>query len=102
MPETSTGVRTTKETGSTPAQERSGASGNADNSRIPELMETPVERMLTTVETTATAGTPTTAETKTAAGNQRTLTAAVTSPTAESTAKQRQQEHHGQHHQQGC
>jgi hypothetical protein len=45
IPKTSTAV------GPTAAQERTGTSGNADNSRTPELEETPVEGMLTLVGT---------------------------------------------------
>jgi hypothetical protein len=53
IPETSTAA------GPTAAQERTGTPGNADNSKV----ETPVEGMLTTVGTPATAGIPITAKT---------------------------------------
>ncbi len=49
-------------------------------------MKTPNEGILTTIGTLAAAGTPTTAQTITTAGIQRTPMAAITSPTAESTA----------------
>jgi hypothetical protein len=45
-------------------------------------VETPVEEVLTTVETTATAETPATAKTITTAGNQRTPTTVIISPIA--------------------
>ncbi len=53
--------------------------------QAPELVETPLEGMLTT------AGTPTKVETTTTAGNQRRPTAAITLPTAKSPAKQSEQ-----------
>jgi hypothetical protein len=46
----------------------------------------PVEGVLTTIGTPAAAGTPAIAETTTTTGIQRTPMAAITSPTAESTA----------------
>jgi hypothetical protein len=42
IPGTSTAVRAT---GSTPAQERTGTSGNAGNTWTPELVETPVKEV---------------------------------------------------------
>jgi hypothetical protein len=42
IPGTSTAVRATE---STPAQERTGTSGNGAYIRTPELVETPVEKM---------------------------------------------------------
>jgi hypothetical protein len=64
--------------GLTAAQERTGTSGNAGNSKV----ETPVVGMLTTVGTPGTAGIPITAETN-KSWDPRTL---LSSPTAESTA----------------
>jgi hypothetical protein len=57
IPETSTAA------GPTAAQERTGTTGNSDSSKV----ETPVDGMLTTVGTPATAGIPKTAETITTA-----------------------------------
>jgi hypothetical protein len=50
---------TTRAAGQTAAQERTGISGNVDNSRDLELAETPVEGVLTTLGLPAIAGMPT-------------------------------------------
>jgi hypothetical protein len=76
---------TTRAAGLTSAQERTGISGNVDNSRNPELVETPSEGMVTTPGMPARAGIQTNIRGQNKTWDPKITNAAITSPTAGST-----------------